>query len=187
MFKDTDRGQVGIGTLIVFIAMVLVAAIAAGVLINTAGLLQAQAESTGQESTEQVTNSIQIFSAVASEQDAGVGVGEAELRVGLNPGADRIDLTEGDIQAIGPQGVASADIDEDAIDGDVQLGDSSARSTIALYFGTGDDNIDLSDAVGGDGIEPGQSVDIIITTASGGQAFQTLNADDPLTGEASNL
>ncbi len=42
--------------------MVLVAAIAAGVLLNTAGLLQSQAEATGQESTAQVSNVVQIDS-----------------------------------------------------------------------------------------------------------------------------
>jgi flagellin FlaB len=58
----TDRGQVGIGTLIVFIAMVLVAAIAAGVLVNTAGFLQATAEDAGQESVNKVTNRVDVVS-----------------------------------------------------------------------------------------------------------------------------
>lgn len=58
------RGQVGIGTLIVFIALVLVATIAGGVLIDTAGLLQSQAENTGESSSKQVSDRLQVYSAL---------------------------------------------------------------------------------------------------------------------------
>jgi len=102
MFNDNDRGQVGIGTLIVFIAMVLVAAIAAGVLINTAGLLQSQAEATGEESSAQVTDRVQVstVTGIAGTDDSdGFGalvdgeVDRIQLTVLRSPGADDIDLT----------------------------------------------------------------------------------------------
>lgn len=57
---SSSRGQVGIGTLIVFVAMVLVAAIAGGVLIDTAGFLQTKSEATGEEASERVSGRIQV-------------------------------------------------------------------------------------------------------------------------------
>ncbi|MDB2247836.1 hypothetical protein PM036_06185 [Halorubrum ezzemoulense] len=103
--NNDDRGQVGIGTLIVFIAMVLVAAIAAGVLINTAGFLQSQAESTGEESTDLVSERIEVTSSVGIVGDASAGtLNETRLTVTGAPGADNIDLADTTIQAVGPGG-----------------------------------------------------------------------------------
>ena len=95
--KERLRAQVGIGTLIVFIAMVLVAAIAAGVLINTAGFLQSKSEATGQQSGEQVTNRLQVLQASGTKTVADSG-GNAEkigavILIGTKaPGADDIAL-----------------------------------------------------------------------------------------------
>jgi len=103
-----DRGQVGIGTLIVFIALVLVAAIAAGVLINTAGFLQTQAEQTGEDSSSQVANNINVIGEVGVvEQDSNPDdktINETRLTVQRSPGSDNVDLTELSIQYVGDNG-----------------------------------------------------------------------------------
>jgi len=147
MFNDNDRGQVGIGTLIVFIAMVLVAAIAAGVLINTAGLLQSQAEATGEESSAQVVDRVQISTVTGStifqedeeppELDEGDDISLIELTVFRSPGADDIDLTNAIIEVfangesdtltfVGDDGDAVIESDEDIRDTDDPIDDLNA-------------------------------------------------------------
>jgi flagellin FlaB len=92
--NDADRGQVGIGTLIVFIAMVLVAAIAAGVLVNTAGFLQATAQDAGQESVDKVTNRVDVVSVHGIVNASGEErtVDTLNLTVRLAAGSGGVDL-----------------------------------------------------------------------------------------------
>jgi flagellin-like protein len=101
--RDTRRGQVGIGTLIVFIAMVLVAAIAAGVLINTAGVLQSQSELTGEQSSEQVSNRLQEVATIGNVTADGT-VDWVNVTVTPAPASGPVSLNNTTITWSGPSG-----------------------------------------------------------------------------------
>ena len=200
MFTN-DRGQVGIGTLIVFIAMVLVAAIAAGVLINTAGLLQSQSEATGQETSEQVSDRVVVGTVTGTtglDEDDQLEVGKidrVELTTFRSPGAGDIDLTNVIIEVFANGESATLTHDDEAttedfeLEGDYEIGDDGTDPNenidgFAVVDIQGADDgalsdssdrakfvFDLSEISEDAALEEGDSVTITITTAPGGTAF----------------
>lgn len=90
-----EDAQVGIGTMIVFIATVLVAAIAAGVLISTSGDLQERSSRTGNEATEQVSSNLALESVLGRrDSTASSNLDDIDIYVVLAPGATDVDLSE---------------------------------------------------------------------------------------------
>jgi len=85
------KGIMGIGTLIIFIGIILVAAVAAMVLISTSGSLQQRALSTGKETEEGISTGADIFSVVGRNASDGK-FDTLELLMRLNPGSGGIKL-----------------------------------------------------------------------------------------------
>ncbi|MEM4267356.1 MAG: archaellin/type IV pilin N-terminal domain-containing protein [Candidatus Woesearchaeota archaeon] len=87
------KAEMGVGTLIVFIAMLLVAAVAAGVLIQTAGSLQERALATGQQARAQISTNARVIEVSATDGRGGNLTDFQEI-VKLSPGSDPIKLEQ---------------------------------------------------------------------------------------------
>ena len=60
---ENDQGSIGIGAMIVFIALILVAAVASAVIIQTAETLQQNAQNTGDDTQEEIAGKVQLHGA----------------------------------------------------------------------------------------------------------------------------
>ncbi|WP_188423864.1 archaellin/type IV pilin N-terminal domain-containing protein [Haloferax sulfurifontis] len=184
---DDDRGQVGIGTLIVFIAMVLVAAIAAGVLVNTAGFLQATAEDAGEQSVNKVTNRVEVLNTHGTVGD-GDHIDNMTLTVRLAAGSDAVDMNETSIKYLSGDNV-------------VTLTNSTSATATATEFNLSrvtdnDDSFGVlnsmndryevevnTDAIEGTGLETGEQVTLEITSRTGGTTQVILTMPQQLAGK----
>jgi flagellin FlaB len=92
ILKEDDLGDMGIGAMIVFIAMVLVAGIAASVLIQTANRLEIQAMKTGQDTTRQVSTGLGIMD--IEGQTSGGLITNMTITVRARAGSGDIDLRQ---------------------------------------------------------------------------------------------
>jgi flagellin FlaB len=186
--NDADRGQVGIGTLIVFIAMVLVAAIAAGVLVNTAGFLQATAEDAGTESVDKVTNRLDVVSTHGIVGSSGDTVSTLNLTVRLAAGSGAVSLNDTTIKYLSDTqaknvvfnsgGASSTEYTAEALeDSDSSfevMNEQSDRFEIIL---------NTTALEGGSGLSTGDSVDLEITSRSGGTTQVILTMPQQLAGK----
>jgi len=189
--NDDDRGQVGIGTLIVFIAMVLVAAIAAGVLINTAGFLQSSAEETGQQSSDQVTNRLNVVNTVGlvDESTDPNTVNEIQVTVRRAPGAGNIDLGQTIAQYVSSSG--TFDVTSDGADADASFGVSTVQDddgsiTESSVLNDPGDRAVITISLTGTppALEEGGTATIRLNTQSGGTTELRLTVPETLSSDS---
>ena len=129
--KNNESGSIGIGAMIVFIALILVAAVASTVIIKTAEELQDRAEKTGDDTRDQISgklivtdvyvttagatdiDSLTVISKLASGSDATLPTAMTYMIVCDNAGfnTDVDDLADDGGNALNPDGSAIADTD----------------------------------------------------------------------------
>ena len=163
VYDKAKKAAQGIGTLIIFIALILVAAVAAGVLIQTAGSLQSKSLDVGRQTQEKITTDIDVVQVYANDTSNGnitadlaritvvVRLGSGSAPVKLDDMLIRFD-TESGTQSLTYGGRTTSDRTNSTyrvqyrINGSNHQDDYVANGDLAeisfIYGGTVTDNID---------------------------------------------
>jgi len=94
-YRKDRKADMGIGTMIIFIAMVIVAAVAATLLISTASLVQQQAQHTGQIALADVSTGFQVVNIQGDQGSPATGaITSIDLKLELEAGSPDINMTQ---------------------------------------------------------------------------------------------
>jgi archaeal flagellin FlaB len=90
--KNDKRAEMGVGTMIIFIAMVLVAAVAASVLISTANTVREQAQSTGDQAINNVATGFIVQDVVGTIAADKTQVTAVDIYMRLASGSPNVNM-----------------------------------------------------------------------------------------------
>tara|TARA_B100000459_G_scaffold147387_2_gene116891 strand:+ start:1628 stop:2239 length:612 start_codon:yes stop_codon:yes gene_type:complete len=186
--REDDVAAIGIGAMIVFIALILVAAVAAAVIIQTAEKLQQNAETTGEDTAKNLAGKFIIYGGFVATGALG---GEAEysadtaymFHAQLAPGSTPIRVDSityqmfcdaGKIESVFAQGSADVQLMDDGdsapLAGTVEL---QPQQPYVLWIMADDGAVDCA----ADNADGDSSIQLHIHIGSGGSTFVTLNID----------
>ncbi len=201
------KGEMGIGTMILFIAMVLVAAVAAALLISTAGELNQQAQETGRLTQQEVSSGFQVIEVYGLDTDSSHNAsnpGTADndvdfiyLKLKLHAGSQPIDMENVIIEVTGENFEVNLAFSSSTADADyyqateVRDPDStySSSNPIVSSGGIVKVMIDIPDAGGSsvNGLSPQDTIYVKIIPKHGAATLEEINIPESLIGNYISL
>ena len=180
MFHTRTRGQVGIGTVIVFIAMAMTAAIAAGVLINVSGLLEAEADATAEDSSNRVSDRLLILS-VTCRVSENESIDVYNFTLSRGPGSGNLHIENVSFEIIDSESVDTYVVGNGSDDAVREVRVLTAQSDDLVMTEKGDRYILSINAGDRDGeLRPGESAMVTLTTASGASTRVEISAPESM-------
>ena len=99
-WKKDKRAEMGVGTMIIFIAMVLVAAVAASVLISTANKVREQAQNTGDQAINNVASGFVVQDVTGTVNAGFTDITDLTIQMRLQAGSPSINMDLVSIQFV---------------------------------------------------------------------------------------
>ena len=171
--ESNDWGSIGIGAMIVFIALILVAAVASAVIIQTGEKLQQNAQQSGSDTQQEISGKISIITVWVGDQGT-AGAEEITMVFELAPGSEPIADTAVHWAVICDDGAGTPSV----VDGDLSASTELDGATAVAQFDPGETYmIDLT--VGGAAASScapalNEEHSMVISADGGGSTYETL-------------
>ena len=170
--ESNDWGSIGIGAMIVFIALILVAAVASAVIIQTGEKLQQNAQQSGSDTQQEISGKISIITVWVGDQ--GAGAEEITMVFELAPGSEPIADDAVHWAVICDDGAGTPAV----VDGDLSASTELDGATGVAQFDPGETYmIDLTVGGGaGNSCAPALNEEhsMVISANGGGSTYETL-------------